>query len=265
MARVLRRRAQLGTTVALLAACLLVAPPAALAQESQFFDSDGVQIHYVDQGEGEPVVLMHGFSGSAMRSFSEIINALVSDGYRVIAYDARGHGASDKPTDADAYGLPMVEDVRRLLDHLELDTAHLVGYSMGGRTLTKFLTAHPARIRTATIGGFGWPSPPRPRTEEELRAMFSRRGLVDELDPKASAILRTKLHELDVEEQELRRNAVPTLVMVGDSDTLLPAARNLAEVTATSQLVLVPGDHIAARQHPKFVTELLAFLDPHRR
>ena len=267
MARSLRRRAsRFGTAFSLLAAWLLMAAPAAQAQESQFFDSDGVQIHYVDQGEGEPVVLMHGFSGSVARTFSEIMEALVSDGYRVVAYDARGHGQTSKPREAAAYGLSMVEDVRRLLDHLELSNAHFVGYSMGSRTLLKFLTLYPERIRTATIGGFGWPTgPPRLRSEEEIRAVWARRGLLDELDPKASAVLRTRLHELDVEEEQLRRNTIPTLAIVGDDDALLPFAQNLAEVAANTAVVLVPGNHTEARSHPKFLTELLTFLNRYRK
>ena len=99
-----------------------------------FFDSDGVRIHYADRGRGEPVVLIHGFTGSYARHWEspDVIAALTQAGYRVIAMDCRGHGQSGKPTGASDYGLELVRDAVRLLDYLIIERAHVVGYSMGG-------------------------------------------------------------------------------------------------------------------------------------
>ena len=104
----------------LLLAFVLVVVPVAHAQDAgQFFDSNGVQIHYVDQGEGEPVVLVHGFMASyASWDATAIMETLQAAGYRVIALDCRGHGESGKPRDPQRYGLEMVRDVVRLLDYL---------------------------------------------------------------------------------------------------------------------------------------------------
>ena len=74
----------------------------------------------------------------------------------MIAIDNRGHGLSDKPHDPQAYGINMVSDVVRLLDHLSIQKAHIVGYSMGGRIASVFLTEHPERVRTATLGAAPW-------------------------------------------------------------------------------------------------------------
>jgi pimeloyl-ACP methyl ester carboxylesterase len=85
-----------------------------------------------------------------------VIAALDAAGYRVIAMDCRGHGQSGKPHDAGQYGLEMVQDVVRLLDHLHVDRTHLVGYSMGGEIALQFAVRYPARLKTVAVLGAGW-------------------------------------------------------------------------------------------------------------
>ena len=124
-----------------------------VSAQDQFF-SNGVRIHYVDQGSGQPVVLLHGFSGSLDSSWVEtsVLPKLATD-YRVIALDYRGYGQSDKPHDPKSYGLHMGHDVVRLLDHLNIARAHIVGHSMGAGITAKLLTTHPDRFVTATLSG----------------------------------------------------------------------------------------------------------------
>src|ERR1051325_9135021 len=98
--------------------------------EDHFFDSNSVKIRYVVEGKGEPVVLIHGFTASIEANWGTAIKPL-SESYQVIALDCRGHGKSDKPTDPKMYGREMGEDVIRLMDHLHIAKAHVVGYSMG--------------------------------------------------------------------------------------------------------------------------------------
>src|SRR6266545_4770733 len=128
-----------------------------LGAEHLYFDSAGVRLHYIVEGKGEPVVLIHGYGGSIDAGWTDagIVKGL-SDRYQVIAFDMRGHGRSDKPRTPEAYGLPMVEDVIRLMDRLKIERAHIVGYSMGGRIAITLLADHPERVRTAAIGGAGW-------------------------------------------------------------------------------------------------------------
>jgi pimeloyl-ACP methyl ester carboxylesterase len=103
-----------------LTALAIVLLPISLSAESKFFDSNGVQIHYYDEGEGEPVVLVHGgFSNAAMWDTLGAVDALEEAGWRVIALDMRGHGQSGKPHDPAKYGLEMSLDIGRLLDHLK--------------------------------------------------------------------------------------------------------------------------------------------------
>ena len=137
--------------------CALVASAAVAAAEDKFFDSNGVKIHYVIEGEGEPVVLIHGFTGSVPVQWGlPGILSKLSANYQVVALDNRGHGRSGKPHDPKQYGPEMVGDVIRLLDHLQIKRAHIVGYSMGGFMTSYLLTAHPDRVITATLGGAGW-------------------------------------------------------------------------------------------------------------
>ena len=142
--------------------------------DDRFFTAQGVKIRYIDVGRGEPVVLVHGFSSSLEANWGNpgIIEKLSKD-FRVIALDCRGHGKSDKPHDAASYGLNMIEDVTRLLDHLTVRRAHIVGYSMGGAITGKFITTHPDRVISAVFGGsaprLNWTAQSE-RDSEELAA-----------------------------------------------------------------------------------------------
>ena len=127
--------------------------------EDQFFDSKGVQIRYIVEGKGEPVVLIHGFTSSIAAGWRNIIKPR-SAVYQVIALDCRGHGKSGKPLDPKKYGKEMSEDVIRLMDHIHIKKAHIVGYSMGAFLAYNLLFAHPDRILTLTLGAGGGIVPP---------------------------------------------------------------------------------------------------------
>lgn len=155
----------------ILLVCLIAFVPvcSAYAQEpleDKFFNSDGVGIRYVEKGHGEAVVLLHGFGLSLdlMWQASGVIDELSQD-FHVVAIDARGHGKSDKPHDPAKYGIQMVEDITRLLNHLKLNKTHIVGYSMGAGIAGKYATIHPDRVSTVVFGGLA----PRFYTAEEER------------------------------------------------------------------------------------------------
>jgi pimeloyl-ACP methyl ester carboxylesterase len=121
------------------------------------FDAKGGKLHYIVEGEGKPVVLIHGLYSSARMNWQMPgIVSLLSKKYRVIALDMPGHGESDKPADEDACGLELVEDVVRLLVHLRIQKAHIVGYSMGGMIAVKFMARHQERVLSGVVGGMGW-------------------------------------------------------------------------------------------------------------
>lgn len=118
------------------------------ANEKGILNSDGTRVYYMVQGAGEPVVLIHGYGVTASINWKlpGILPALARN-YRVVALDVRGHGRSDKPHDPAEYGVNMADDVLRMLDHLNIETAHVIGYSMGGFILLKLAVEHPERIR----------------------------------------------------------------------------------------------------------------------
>jgi len=116
----------------------------------QSFESDGVSIAYSDEGEGEPILLIHGFASNVAANWRDAhwLRTLTGARRRVIALDNRGHGHSQKLYDPDLYGAPaMAEDARRLLDHLGISRADVMGYSMGARIAVFLALAHPERVR----------------------------------------------------------------------------------------------------------------------
>lgn len=134
---------------------LTVAAPAA-AQQDELFDSNGTKIRYVTEGTGEAIVLIHGwmsdssFWGRDLRGETKLKSM---PGFRAIAIDCRGHGQSDKPHEVGKYGTEMAADVVRLLDHLKIEKAHLVGYSSGAFIVGKVAALQPERILSIIYAG----------------------------------------------------------------------------------------------------------------
>jgi pimeloyl-ACP methyl ester carboxylesterase len=243
---------------------------AALAQD-RFFDSGGVRIRYVEHGAGLPVVLVHGFTGSIERSWiaTGVLPDLARD-YRVIAFDLRGHGRSDKPRDPRAYD-EVGLDVIRLLDHLEISRAHLVGYSLGGIIVAKLLTTHPERFLTAVLGAAAYRRGRSERSDRaaEVAAREIEAGLyralvvstapTDEPPPSdemihqrsreiarnnnvaAHAALMRARRALLVSDAEIAAVRVPALAVVGAADPALPRVRAMQALWPALELEIVPG------------------------
>lgn len=122
------------------------------------FTADGFKIAYDDKGEGDAILLLHGFAADRKTNWrlTGWYKLLQDAGFRVIAADARGHGRSDKPSDPDAYAPSGIAgDAIRLMDHLDIERADFFGYSMGGRNVAWLLTEYGERMRSAVIAGAG--------------------------------------------------------------------------------------------------------------
>lgn len=260
-----------------------------LGPEGHYFDSNGVRIHYTDEGAGVPVVLLHGLGFSANLQWREggQIDAL-SKHYRVIALDNRGHARSAKPHDPKQYGNEMSEDLARLLDHLKIEKAHVVGYSLGGFIALKFVVTHPDRLLSAAVCAAGWeqPTPENLAFAEdvaqqfergELSLILQRLGGYPQLNAAERLVVRTALtltgsslafaavtrgaHGLDVTEDQLRNNNIPVLTLIGDKDGLLPDAQTLHAHMAMHQLIVLPGmTHGNAGGSGAFLADLEEFL-----
>lgn len=209
---------------------------------------DGVPIHYEIHGasDGPPVVFIHGFGGFFDTQRVDWLIESLSE-YRLIGIDARGHGRSGKPVDPDAYGVAMAEDVSRLLDHLQLADAHILGFSMGGLIGLKYATLHPDRVRSLTLIGQGL----APR-ESYLGWIEMGRLVVESDERTAEQEATLNLYSgalmgylsLLVTEEEARALEVPVLVVIGEEDERIEIARNLKRNYPATKLLIAPGyDH----------------------
>jgi len=274
--------------------------------EDGFFDSNGVRIHYVSEGKGEAVVLIHGFTGSAEMwgitspKACAVWSQLVKH-YRLIALDCRGHGKSDKPHDVKLYGKQHVEDVIRLLDHLQIKKAHVVGYSMGTTIAGLLCVSHPDRVLSVVYGG-GVPlcemtaetrkmalltatgleegkglvpvilaapaAPGRPKATPEV-AKFISQLIVGKQDQKAlGACVRGNL-ELEVTADQLKASRPPALVVYGskegDGDEAVQKAyRHIAKLMGAKVRVIEGSDHVGTIARPELAEAIETFLKEHK-
>lgn len=256
----------------LIARCVFVLVPLAAFSQDRFFDSDGIRIRYVDGGQGEPVVLIHGFTGRVEGwNRGGTFEALARD-YRVVALDCRGHGKSDKPHSPEQYGAHMAIDVLRLMDHLELSKAHVVGYSMGARITGYLLANHPDRLITATLGASpprrAWGKPEQQRASAVSARMAERARTAPDSDPRdyvALAAIPQAWQTQVVEDDRLSAAAVPTLAIVGTEDPRVDELNALKrDVMPKLTLVVIKGaDHSEALGRPEFLRALQEFLALH--
>ncbi len=240
-------------TVALLAATTLCH---AGDETRQSFDSNGVKISYLVEGKGEPVVLIHGLYSSAVMNWQlpGIVGLLAKD-YQVIALDVPGHGQSDKPETDAAYGLEMVEDVVRLLDHLKLKKAHIVGYSMGGMIAAKLVATHPDRVSSVLLGGWGWMQDGS--FLQKFWGGWSRNGVLS-----TPGQCPHSLGKLALTESELKSITVPLTVVVGEKDPCrLLYVAPLERARPDCPVVVIPGaDHFSCVTKPQFKDEIRNWL-----
>src|SRR5690348_15819977 len=123
------------------------------------FHNGAVEIAYLDEGEGAPIVLVHGFASTKNVNwvYPTWVSELKKNGYRVIALDNRGYGESEKLYDSADYSIPiMAGDIVALMDHLDIAQANLMGYSLGGRMAAWLALYHRERLRSAILGGIGF-------------------------------------------------------------------------------------------------------------
>jgi pimeloyl-ACP methyl ester carboxylesterase len=243
------------------------------------FLSDGIEIAYIDEGEGDPVLLIHGFASNIATNWRDPgwVRTLTGAGRRVVALDNRGHGASQKLYDKAQYGAPlMAEDARRLLDHLAIERADIMGYSMGARIGAFLALAHPGRVRSLVFAGLGY-NMVRPMagtgpianaleaesieavtnaTARTFRAFAEQTGS----DLKAlAACIRSAREPITVE--MLGRLTSPVLVAVGELDVIGGSAEDLAKLIPGAKSLTIAGrDHMKAVGDRTFKDAVVQFL-----
>jgi len=243
------------------------------------FLAGGIRIAYDALGEGDPVLLIHGFASNARTNWREPawMTFLASHGFRAIALDNRGHGDSEKFYNAEAYSGPiMAEDARHLLDHLQIAKADVIGYSMGARIAAFLALAHPERVRSVVLAGLGanmihGVGDPRPIAAALLAEDVSQisdpnarafRVFADQTKSDRRALAACIMASRDrIPAAELGRLKVPALVAVGTDDTIAGAARPLADFIPGAQVLDITGrDHMKAVGDRVFKEGVLEFL-----
>ncbi|MBZ8134636.1 alpha/beta fold hydrolase [Afifella sp. IM 167] len=247
-----------------------------------FDASDGVRIAWREEGEGRPILLVHGFASNARVNWfsTSWTSALTEAGYRIIAPDLRGHGDSGKPHDTASYGIErLARDQGELLDHLGLGAVVTMGYSLGGRIAAHLAVMAPERVSALIIGGLG----------DQLIKGFPKAGAVadalraesdaDVTDPVAQGF-RTfagqtggdllalaacmEAGRANLTGEDLNGLSMPVLIAVGEEDEVAGDPQKLAAAIPGAELALIPRrDHMRAvgdKVHKKAVLEFLGRL-----
>ena len=242
------------------------------------FEADGFRIAYDDVGEGPPVVLVHGFASDRTSNWRRPgwYRALREAGRRVIALDCRGHGRSETSHDPADYGTGvMAGDVVRLLDHLGVEQADVVGYSMGARIAVQLLVDHPGRVNAVVLGGAGETVVGGPPGQEAIAAAleaddvgevahpagrrFRRFAEHQDADRRALAAAMRGFGSFDV--ARLAEVSNPVLVVAGSDDRLVDDPATLAERFRRGEAVVVDDrDHMTTVGDPRFMDAVVDFL-----
>jgi pimeloyl-ACP methyl ester carboxylesterase len=246
----------------------------------QNFVSYGVPIAYIDEGQWHQTLLVHGFASNHRVNWvsTSWLRDLMAAGRRVIALDNRGHGESGKPHEPSAYRTPvMAEDARRLLDHLGINKADVIGYSMGARITAFLALAHPERVRSAVLSGLGeglvrgvgapepivaaLQSPTVDAVTDERARMFRLFADQTGSDREALAACISATRQV-LTPAELAKISVPVLVAVGSEDEIGGSAEALAALIPGARAFVIPGrDHMKAvgdRRHKEAVLDFIA-------
>lgn len=234
--------------------------------------NDDIRIHYELDGTGPPLVLLHGFTPSLEIWYDFGWVQRLRDRYQLVLIDARGHGRSDKPHNADAYRFAlMTSDVVAVLDQLGLEQAHVLGYSMGGRIALGLGVFHPGRVRSLLVGGASGhdrdPDAPDPLAERWIAAMRAHgiAGLEPDWDAAYGSLMTPALKVrfltndpaafsayLSWRERVGLLDALPTvqcpcLLFCGTEDAAHERARDTATRLPNVRFVSLPGlDHMTA-------------------
>ncbi|MDR6663338.1 pimeloyl-ACP methyl ester carboxylesterase [Tardiphaga robiniae] len=243
------------------------------------FHNGAVEIAYLDEGEGDPIVLVHGFASSKNVNwvYPTWVSELKKHNRRVIALDNRGHGDSSKLYDSEQYSIgAMAADVRALLAHLGIVRTDMMGYSMGARITAYIAYSHPELIRSAIFGGLGIGLIKGGGPGENVALALEADSLDDVTDPVGrtfrafadqtrsdrralAACLRGSRRLMTNEEAAAIK--VPLLIAVGTTDEISGSAQELQKIIAGSEVLDIPNrDHMRAVGDRVYKEGVLDFL-----
>jgi pimeloyl-ACP methyl ester carboxylesterase len=243
------------------------------------FHNGAVEIAYLDEGEGDPIVLVHGFASSKNVNwvYPTWVSDLRKDGRRVIALDNRGHGESAKLYDPAQYSIPaMASDALALMDHLDIARADVMGYSLGARIAAWLGLRQPARLRSAILGGIGIAMIEGGGPGENVATALEAPTLEDVTDPVGRTFRafadQTRSDRLALAaclrgsrglmtREEAAAIAVPVLIAVGTVDEVAGSAEALGKIIPDSEVLDIPNrDHMRAVGDKVYKTGVTDFL-----
>src|ERR1700693_3852164 len=236
------------------------------------FHNGDVEIAYLDEGEGDPILLVHGFASTKNVNwvYPTWVSELKKNGRRVIALDNRGHGDSAKLYDLEAYHIgTMAGDVGALMDHLKIERADIMGYSLGARMTAWLAHRQPQRLRSAIFGGIGMgliegggpgenvaealEAPSLDAVTDSVGRTFCAFAEQTRSDRRGSRRLMTK--------DEAAGIGVPVLIAVGTADEIAGSAQALGNIIPEAQVLDIPNrDHMRAVGDKVYKTGVLDFL-----
>ena len=243
------------------------------------FHNGAVEIAYLDEGEGEPIVLVHGFASTKNVNwvYPTWVSELKKNGRRVVALDNRGHGESDKLYDPEAYHVPtMAGDVTALMDHLGIERADVMGYSLGSRMMAWLAQSQPQRLRSAILGGIGIGLIEGGGPGENVAEALEANSLDDVTDPvgrtfrafadqtrsdrRALAACLRGSRRLMTREQAAAIS-LPVLIAVGTKDEIAGSAEALGKIIPGAKVLNIPNrDHMRAVGDKVYKSGVLDFL-----
>jgi len=243
------------------------------------FHNGAVEIAYLDEGEGDPIVLVHGFASTKNVNwvYPTWVSELKKSGRRVIAFDNRGHGDSSKLYDQEAYEVAtMAGDITALMDHLNIERADVMGYSLGSRMTAMLARSQPKRLRSAIFGGIGIGLIEGGGPGENVAQALEADSLDDVTDPvgrtfrafadqtrsdrRALAACLRGSRRLMTKDQAAEI-AVPVLIAVGTADEIAGSAEALGKIIPGSQVLNIPNrDHMRAVGDKVYKAGVLDFL-----
>lgn len=243
------------------------------------FSSAGIAIAYQVHGEGKPVLLIHGFGSSGKVNWVDTgwVESLTAAGYQAITIDNRGHGQSKKLYDPALYfAHDMALDAKRLLDHLGIRRAPVIGYSMGARIAAFLALQHPGHVTCCVMGGMGMNLVTGLADSEEIISALTAESLADVrgktgrqfrifaehtgADKAALAACMVSSRE-PMTEKQVRDISVPVLVATGSEDEMAGSAAALAALLRDGEAMTIERrDHMRATGDPQFKRAALEFL-----
>src|ERR1700688_43345 len=243
------------------------------------FHNGAVEITYLDEGEGDPILLVYGFASTKNVTwvYPTWVSELKKSARRVIALDNRGHGDSGKLYDPEAYHIPiMAGDVSALMDHLKIERADVMGYSLGSRMTAWLARYQPQRLRSAIFGGIGIGLIEGGGPGENVAQALEAPSLEDVTDPvgrtfrafadqtrsdrRALAACMRGSRGL-MTKDEAAGITVPVLIAVGTSDEIAGSAQALGEIIPGAEVLDIPNrDHMRAVGDKVYKAGVLEFL-----